>query len=75
MTPKTSRRTDAQTVTDTLVVLARDVKAPKYQCLGEYEKSAFALGYMSSVLAQVAASSPAAMRKLQEVLQYAKEGV
>jgi len=42
----------------------------KYNCKTDSDQACFALGYMMSVLTQVAGSSPKAFAELQEVLNY-----
>jgi hypothetical protein len=53
--------------------LVESVKAnaeTKYNCKTYDEQAHFALGYMMSVLTQVAGSSPKAFAQLQETLNY-----
>ena len=64
-----NRRTDAQSLADRMVVLAR-TRAEAFGCTEEYEINNFALGYMTSLLAQVAAVSPAAIKELQATVEW-----
>ena len=69
----TSRRTDAQSLADQMVELAKARAESKYHCTRLEDQNAFALGYLNSLLAQVASASPAAMKELAKVVAYAKE--
>lgn len=69
---RTSRRTDADNLAKQMVALAQRKAETKYQCTGA-EVNAFTVGYLSSLLAQVASTSPAAMKELAAALNYAKE--
>ena len=65
-----SRRTDAQNMANQMVELAKAKAVKQFGC---QDPEAFALGYINSLLASVASSSPAAMRELEAALKYAKE--
>ena len=70
-----SRRTDAQCMADQLVKAVLHRAETKFS-LGPDDHAAinaFAVGYLNSLLATVAASSPAAMKELASALKYAKE--
>lgn len=69
---RTSRRTDADALSQQMVKLAQRKAETKYQCTGA-EVNSFTVGYLSSLLAQVAAASPAAMKELAAAVNYAKE--
>jgi len=53
-----------------LVENVRMTAETKYNCKTDNDKAHFALGYMMSVLTQVAGSSPKAFAQLQETLNY-----
>lgn len=67
------RRTDAQYLADQIVALTMKKAESKFGCTTTADQNAFTLGYMNSLLASVAASSPAAMRELASALKYSKE--
>ena len=69
----TSRRTDAQNLANQIVDLAKAKAETKFDCTRMEDQNAFALGYLNSLLAQVAGASPAAMKELAKVVAYAKE--
>lgn len=69
----TSRRTDAQNLANQIVDLAKAKAETKFGCTRMEDQNAFALGYLNSLLAQVASASPAAMKELAKVVAYAKE--
>ena len=69
---QTSRRTDAQAMAKTMVQLAQAKAKNRFGCETPLEANSFALGYMESLLCQVAAASPAAMKELEGALKYAK---
>ena len=71
---QSTRRTDAQALADRMVVLAR-TRAEAFGCTEEYEINNFALGYMTSLLAQVAAVSPAAIKELQSTVDWTSKKV
>jgi hypothetical protein len=67
---QSSRRTDAQRMANEMVEMAKAKAVAKFGCA---DPEAFALGYLNSLLAQVASASPAAMRELESALGFAKE--
>jgi len=62
--------THASVLVSKLVESVKDNAAKKYNCKTYDEQAHFALGYMMSVLTQVAGSSPKAFAQLQETLNY-----
>jgi len=62
--------THASVLVNKLVENIKANAAAKYSCLTYDEQAHFALGYMMSVLTQVAGSSPKAFAQLQETLNY-----
>ena len=69
---QTSRRTDANTMAQSMVTLAQAKAKNRFGCETPLEANSFALGYITTLLAQVAAASPAGMRELEGALKYAK---
>jgi hypothetical protein len=69
----TLRRTDAQRMANQIMNLAKAKAEAKFGCTSVEDQNAFALGYLNSLLAQVASSSPAAMKELAGALDFAKE--
>ena len=67
--PKVTK-THASVLVNKLVESVKDNAAKKYNCKTYDEQAHFALGYMMSVLTQVAGSSPKAFAQLQETLNY-----
>ena len=63
-------KTHASVLVNKLVENVKVNAERKYNCKTDSEQSHFALGYMMSVLTQVAGSSPKAFAELQEVLNY-----
>ena len=55
-----------------MVALAQAKAKNRFGCETPLEANSFALGYMESLLCQVAAASPAAMKELEGALKYAK---
>lgn len=69
---QSSRRTDAGALAKQMVELAKAKAANKFGCTG-FEVNSFTVGYLESLLAQVASASPASMKELAAALSYAKE--
>lgn len=67
------RRTDAQYLADQIVALTMKKAESKFGCKSVEDQNAFTLGYMNSLLATVAAASPAAMKELAAALKYSQE--
>jgi hypothetical protein len=67
--PKVTK-THASVLVTKLVENVKANAAAKYSCLTYDEQAHFALGYIMSVLTQVAGSSPKAFAQLQETLNY-----
>lgn len=67
------RRTDAQYLADQIVALTMKKAETKFGCKSVEDQNAFTLGYMNSLLATVAAASPAAMKELASALKYSQE--
>lgn len=63
-------KTHASVLVNKLVENVKVNAERKYNCKTDSEQSHFALGYIMSVLTQVAGSSPKAFAELQEVLNY-----
>lgn len=63
-------KTHASVLVNKLVVNVKANAQRKYNCKSYDEQAHFALGYIMSVLTQVAGSSPKAFAELQEVLNY-----
>jgi hypothetical protein len=68
-----SRRAEADKAASRLVELVKERAVSKHGCIGSADVLAFTTGYISSMLAQVAAQSPAAMRELESHLKYIQE--
>jgi hypothetical protein len=69
----TSRRTDAQSMADQLVKAVLHRAETKFCGEDRLAINAFTVGYLNSLLATVAAQSPAGMKELASALKYAKE--
>lgn len=67
--PKVTK-THASVLVNKLVANVKVNAERKYNCKSYDEQAHFALGYIMSVLTQVAGSSPKAFAELQEVLNY-----
>jgi len=67
--PKVTK-THASVLVSKLVANVKANAESKYNCKTYDEQAHFALGYMMSVLTQVAGSSPKAFAQLQETLNY-----
>lgn len=63
----TNRRTDAQRLTETLLANLESRMESKYGISADDHaaKKAFMTGYINSLLAQVAAASPASLKELE----------
>jgi hypothetical protein len=71
-----SRRTDAQRLTNKLLQLLDTQTFTKYG-IGQEDyaaKNAFMVGYINSVLAQVAGASPASLKELESSVKYMERG-
>lgn len=67
----TSRRTDAQHLTNKLQKLLETKSFPKYGIQDDKTAQlAFLSGYINSLLAQVAAASPASLKELQSTVNW-----
>jgi len=64
-----SRRTDAQDLANRMVALG-ERRAKECGCAGQLEVNAFVVGWLKSTLAQVAATSPAALKELEGSVVY-----
>lgn len=68
---RTQRRTDAQRLTNKLFRLIESKTFTKYGIADDRAAQlAFTAGYINSLLSQVAASSPAALKELEESVNY-----
>lgn len=67
--PKVTK-THASVLVNKLVEHVRITAETKYNCKDDNATAHFALGYIMSVLTQVAGSSPKAFAQLQETLNY-----
>jgi hypothetical protein len=67
--PKVTK-THASVLVNQLVANVRARAETKYNCKDDNDTAHFALGYIMSVLTQVAGSSPKAFAQLQETLNY-----
>jgi transcriptional regulatory protein LevR len=65
-----SRRTDADHLAALTVDAIKARAVSKFNCQEDHEVMAFTTGYLSSLLAQVAAQSPAGLRELQSAVDY-----
>jgi hypothetical protein len=63
-------KTHASVLVNQLVEHVRITAETKYNCKTDSDQVHFALGYIMSVLTQVAGSSPKAFAQLQETLNY-----
>jgi hypothetical protein len=68
-----SRRAQTSVSAERLVQLVKERAVTKYGCINDMEVLAFTAGYISSMLATVAAQSPAAMRELESHLKFIQE--
>lgn len=64
-----SRRTDAQDLANRMVEVA-ERKAKECGCKDGLEVNAFVVGWLKSTLAQVAATTPAALKELEGSVVY-----
>ena len=67
-----ARRTKAEALAAQVSKLASDRAVTKYHC-SERDKFSFTAGYLTSLVAQLASVSPAALEELETFLSYAKE--
>lgn len=70
---KISRRTDADALVSRMIVLAQAKAENRFGCVDRVEVQSFALGYLGSLLAQVAAMAPAALKELEGAVAYAEK--
>ena len=66
-----ARRTKADALAAQVSKIAQDKAVTKYNCT-EKDKFSFTAGYLTSMLATVAASSPAALKELEAFIAYAE---
>ena len=69
VTAKISRRTDAQDLADRMLAVAQR-RAKASGCEGINEVNSYVVGWLTSTLAQVAATNPAAMKELEGSVVY-----
>ena len=63
-------RSDAQRLTNELLKLVDERAVTKYHCTDPTSKAAFVAGYMNSVLARIAAQSPASLKELESSVNW-----
>ena len=64
------RSAEAQELSNQLFKLVQNRAVSKYACQEQSEINAFATGYLTSMVARLAAHSPAALRELQSSINY-----
>ena len=66
-----ARRAKAEALAAQVSQIAQDRAVTKYNC-SDKDKFSFTAGYLTSMLATVAASSPAALKELEAFIAYAE---
>ena len=64
------RRTDADMLSTKVVELVKTRAETKFGCQGQTEVYPFTVGYLVSLLGQIAAQSPAGLRELESAVNF-----